>query len=181
MINIASSTHIPVMPEEVLSLMEINPSGNYIDGTCGLGGHSKTILSKLSNNGFLLGLDIDNEAIKICKKNLSVVNSNFHIEKRSYSKFPEVLGELGIERVDGILLDLGLSSMQLSSNNRGFSFQNNDTVDMRFDRSTGETAKALIKRLTEEQLAKIEKVLPLGWAFGDRYSVSQWIGPEKYS
>ena len=60
-----------------------------------------------------------------------------------------------ISKVDGILLDLGLSSMQLSSNNRGFSFQNNDTVDMRFDRSTGETAKALIKRLTEEQLANI--------------------------
>ena len=91
MIDITSSTHIPVMPEEVISLMEINPSGKYIDGTCGLGGHSRTILSSLSNNGFLLGLDIDNEAVKICRKNLSVISSNFHIEKRSYSKFPEVL------------------------------------------------------------------------------------------
>ena len=105
MINIASPTHIPVMPEEVLSFMKINPSGKYIDGTCGLGGHSKTILSNLSNNGFLLGLDIDNEAIKICKKNLSAVNSNFHIEKRSYSKFPEVLDELSIERFDNIVLE----------------------------------------------------------------------------
>ena len=130
MINSTSSTHIPVMSEEVLSFMEINPSGKYIDGTCGLGGHSKTILSNLSNNGFLLGLDIDNEAIKICRKNLSIINSNFHIEKRSYSKFPEVLNELGIERVDGILLDLGLSSLQLDSKNRGFSFMEDSKLDM---------------------------------------------------
>ena len=155
MVNITSSTHIPVMPEEVLSFMEINPSGKYIDGTCGLGGHSKTILSNLSNNGFLLGLDIDNEAIKICKKNLSVVNSNFHIEKRSYSNFPEVLDELGIERVDGILLDLGLSSFQLDSKNRGFSFMEDSKLDMRFNQEGKINAADIINKSSMSELADI--------------------------
>ena len=155
MINITSSKHIPVMPEEVLSFMEINPSGKYIDGTCGLGGHSKTILSNLSNNGFLLGLDIDNEAIKICRKNLSVINSNFHIEKRSYSKFPEVLDELGIERVDGILLDLGLSSLQLDAKNRGFSFMEDSKLDMRFDLEGEINAADIINKSSISELADI--------------------------
>ena len=155
MTNITSSAHIPVMPEEVLSLMEINPSGNYIDGTCGLGGHSKTILSKLSNNGFLLGLDIDNEAIKICRKNLSVISSNFHIEKKSYSNFPEVLGELGIEKVDGILLDLGLSSLQLDSKNRGFSFMEDSKLDMRFNQEGDINAADIINKSSISELADI--------------------------
>ena len=155
MINITSSTHIPVMPEEVLSFMEINPSGKYIDGTCGLGGHSKTILSNLSNNGFLLGLDIDDEAIKICRKRLSGINSNFHIEKRSYFKFPEVLGELGIERVDGILLDLGLSSLQLDAKNRGFSFMEDSKLDMRFDLEGEINAADIINKSSISKLADI--------------------------
>ena len=155
MTNITSSNHIPVMPEEVLSFMEINPSGKYIDGTCGLGGHSKTILSNLSNNGFLLGLDIDNEAIKICRKNLSIINSNFHIEKRSYSKFPEVLNELGIERVDGILLDLGLSSLQLDSKNRGFSFMEDSKLDMRFNQEAKINAADIINKSSMSELADI--------------------------
>ena len=155
MINSTSSTHIPVMPEEVLSFMKINPSGKYIDGTCGLGGHSKAILSNLSNNGFLLGLDIDNEAIKICRKNLSVINSNFHIEKRSYSKFPEVLDELGIDRVDGILLDLGLSSLQLDSENRGFSFMEDSMLDMRFNQEQKINAADIINKSSMSELADI--------------------------
>ena len=155
MINTTSSTHIPVMPEEVLSFMKINPSGKYIDGTCGLGGHSKTILSNLSNNGFLLGLDIDNEAIKICRKNLSIINSNFHIEKRSYSNFPEVLKELGIAKVDGILLDLGLSSLQLDSKNRGFSFMEDSNLDMRFNQKEKINAADIINKSSMSELADI--------------------------
>ena len=144
------------MPEEVLSFMEINPSGKYIDGTCGLGGHSKTILSNLSNNGFLLGLDVDDEAIKVCKKNLSSINSNFHIEKRSYSKFPEVLSELGIKRVDGILLDLGLSSLQLDDKNRGFSFLEEESkLDMRFNQESKINAADIINKSSMSELADI--------------------------
>ena len=155
MTNIASSTHIPVMPEEVLSFMEINPSGKYIDGTCGLGGHSKTILSNLSNNGFLLGLDIDNEAIKICRKNLSTINSNFHIEKMSYSNFPEVLDKLKIKKVDGILLDRGLSSLQLDSKKRGFSFMEDSKLDMRFNQEGKINAADIINKSSMAELADI--------------------------
>ena len=81
---IASNTpnHIPVMPNEVLSLMDLKPRGKYVDGTCGLGGHAEMILSGLSKKGFLLGLDIDKDAIKICKKRLNNFSSNFHIEKK---------------------------------------------------------------------------------------------------
>ncbi len=155
MINIASTSHIPVMPKEVLSFMEVNPSGQYIDGTCGPGGHSKSILSKLSNNGFLLCLDIDNEAIKICRKNLINISPNFHIEKRSYSMFPEVLNELGIEKVDGILLDLGLSSLQLDSKIRGFSFMEDSILDMRFDQQSKNNASDIINKSSMSELADI--------------------------
>ena len=155
MSNITSSTHIPVMPEEVLSFMKVNPSGKYIDGTCGLGGHSEAILSNLSNNGFLLGLDIDDEAIKICRKNLSVISSNFHIAKKSYSNFPEVLNELGIARVDGILLDLGLSSLQLDSKNRGFSFMEDSKLDMRFNQEGEINAADIINKSSMLELADI--------------------------
>ncbi len=153
--NFTYPSHTPVMPEEVLSFMEINPSGKYIDGTCGLGGHSKAILSNLSNNGFLLGLDIDDEAIKICRKNLSIINSNFHIEKRSYSNFPEVLKELGIAKVDGILLDLGLSSLQLDSKNRGFSFMEDSNLDMRFNQKEKINAADIINKSSMSELADI--------------------------
>ena len=105
--------HVPVLSDEVLSFLDIKPGGKYLDGTCGLGGHSEQILSKLSPNGFLIGTDIDNEAIDIARTKLKKVGSNFHIEKCSYSKFPEVLKKLNIDKVDGVLLDLGLSSLQL--------------------------------------------------------------------
>tara|TARA_A100000164_G_C21817113_1_gene728425 strand:+ start:67 stop:951 length:885 start_codon:yes stop_codon:yes gene_type:complete len=152
---ITSPNHIPVMPDEVLSFMQIKPSGKYIDGTCGLGGHSKAILSNLSNNGFLLGLDIDDEAIKICRKNLSIINSNFHIEKKSYSNFPKVLSKLGIKKVDGILLDLGLSSLQLDSKSRGFSFMEDSKLDMRFNQKKGINAAEIINRSSMSELADI--------------------------
>ena len=83
--------HIPVLANEVLSLLEIKPTGKYLDGTCGLGGHSEQILSKLSPNGFLIGTDIDNEAIDIAKTKLKKVGGNFHIDKCSYAQFPKVL------------------------------------------------------------------------------------------
>ena len=155
MTNNTTYDHIPVMPKEVLTFMDIDPNGKYIDGTCGLGGHSKSILSNLSSNGFLLGLDVDSDAIKICKKNLNAINPNFHIEKRSYSKFPEVLNELGIGRVDGILLDLGLSSLQLDSKNRGFSFMEDSKLDMRFNQEGEINAAEIINKSSISELADI--------------------------
>ena len=147
--------HVPVLSNEVLSFLEIKPSGKYLDGTCGLGGHSKQILSKLSPNGFLIGTDIDNEAIDIAKTKLKKVSGNFHIEKCSYSQFPKILKKLNIDKVDGVLLDLGLSSLQLDSKNRGFSFMRDASLDMRFDLDSKIKANDIINRFSEIKLADI--------------------------
>ena len=150
-----SPIHIPVMPNEVLSFMDLNPQGKYVDGTCGLGGHAKMILSGLSKNGFLLGLDIDRDAIEICKNQLSRLGSNFHIEKKSYSELSNILKTLEIGQVDGILLDLGLSSLQLDSQSRGFSFMETSYLDMRFDQDSRIDAAKLINKSSESEIADI--------------------------
>ena len=150
-----SPKHIPVMPNEVLSLMDFKPEGKYVDGTCGLGGHAKIILSGLSKKGFLLGLDIDRDAIKICKNELSRISSNFHIEKKSYSELSNTLKSLEIGQVDGILLDLGLSSLQLDSQSRGFSFMETSYLDMRFDQDSKIDAAKLINESSESEIANI--------------------------
>ena len=147
--------HVPVLSNEVLSLLEIKPAGKYLDGTCGLGGHSEQILSKLSSNGFLIGTDIDNQAINIAKTKLKKVSDNFYIEKCSYSQFPKVLEKLNINKVDGVLLDLGLSSLQLDSKDRGFSFMRNASLDMRFDLDSKIKANDIINRSSEVELANI--------------------------
>ena len=149
------SIHIPVMPEEVISFLDIQPDGIYVDGTCGLGGHSKLILSNLSSDGFLISIDLDQSAIEICKENLNAQNSKLHIEKNSYSNLPIILDHLGVKKVDGILLDLGLSSMQLDSIDRGFSFSKDSYLDMRFDQSSATSAADLINNSTESELADI--------------------------
>ena len=155
MIGSNTPDHIPVMPNEVLSLMDLNPNGKYVDGTCGLGGHAKIILSALSKKGFLIGLDIDNDALKICKKRLNNFSSNFHIEKKSYSELSSILKSLEIDQVDGILLDLGLSSLQLDSQSRGFSFKESSSLDMRFDQDSGVDAADIINKSSESEIADI--------------------------
>lgn len=155
MIGSNTPDHIPVMPNEVLSLMDLNPNGKYVDGTCGLGGHAKIILSALSKKGFLVGLDIDNDALKICKKRLNNFSSNFHIEKKSYSELSSILKSLEIDHVDGILLDLGLSSLQLDSQSRGFSFKESSSLDMRFDQDSRVDAADIINKSSESEIADI--------------------------
>ena len=155
MISSNTPNHIPVMPNEVLSLMDLKPRGKYVDGTCGLGGHAGMILSSLSKKGFLLGLDIDKDAIKICKKRLDNFSSNFHIEKKSYSELSSILKILEIGQVDGILLDLGLSSLQLDSQSRGFSFKESSSLDMRFDQDSRINASSIINKSSESEIADI--------------------------
>ena len=155
MIGSDTPDHIPVMPNEVLSLMDLNPNGKYVDGTCGLGGHAKIILSALSKKGFLVGLDIDNDALKICEKRLNNFSSNFHIEKKSYSELSSILKSLKIDQVDGILLDLGLSSLQLDSQSRGFSFKESYSLDMRFDQDSRVDAADIINKSSESEIADI--------------------------
>ena len=149
------SIHIPVMPDEVISFLDIKPDGTYVDGTCGLGGHSKLILNELSLEGSLISVDLDQRAIEICKDNLSEYSSGLHIKKGSYSSLPIILGGLGINKVNGFLLDLGLSSMQLDSKDRGFSYSRDSYLDMRFDQSHTTSAADIINKATETELADI--------------------------
>ncbi len=150
-----NQAHIPVMTKEVMSFLDINPNGKYVDGTCGLGGHSKLIQNELSKDGILIALDIDNIAIQSCKSSLSETNSKLYIKKKSYSDLPIVLNHLKINKVNGILLDLGLSSIQLDSENRGFSYKKDSYLDMRFDQENKIDAASIINTSSESELANI--------------------------
>ena len=148
-------THVPVMPNEVLSHLNILKDGIYLDGTIGLGGHANMILSQLSVKGRLIGIDRDEEALRICKKSLSSSNSSLSLLNQSYHNINSILDYLEIEKVNGILLDLGISSLQLDSIDRGFSFNNDASLDMRFDRSQKKTANHIINKTPEKILANI--------------------------
>ena len=150
-----SQYHIPVMTSEVLEFLNLKMDGVYIDGTIGTGGHTNEILSNLSSRAKVIGLDRDSDALEISKKRLINFKKQISLHHSSYHHISNIMKLNNISKVDGILLDLGLSSMQLNTKNRGFSFQKNDRIDMRFDQSSGETANELIKRLTQEQLADI--------------------------
>ena len=153
--RIKNPLHTPVLPNEVVSFFNINPNGVYVDGTCGLGGHSKLILNNLSENGSLIAIDLDQDAIKESQLNLNNKISKIHFENNSYSNLPEILKKLNINSVDGILLDLGLSSMQLDSLDRGFSYSKNSNLDMRFNQNSRLNAETLINSSTEKELADI--------------------------
>ena len=147
--------HIPVMTSEVLKLLNLKKDGTYIDGTIGAGGHTFEILSKLSTKGKVIGLDRDIFALELSHQKLFSFKRQINLHHSSYHKIPNIMKKNNISGVDGILLDLGLSSMQLDLEDRGFSFQKNSRVDMRFDQTKGETAFELINRLNKEELANI--------------------------
>ena len=151
----ATKTHIPVMPKEVLSHLNVQEDGIYVDGTIGLGGHSQLILSQLSPKGHLIGVDRDAEALKICKKRLSSYHSSLSLFNKSYHKINSILDGLKIEKVNGILLDLGLSSLQLGSKDRGFSYKTNCDLDMRFDKSQKKNAFNIVNNIPEKMLADL--------------------------
>ena len=151
----ATKTHIPVMPKEVLSHLNVKKDGIYVDGTIGLGGHSELILSQLSSKGHLIGVDRDAEALKICKKRLSSYHSSLSLFNKSYHKINSILDSLEIEKVNGILLDLGLSSLQLESKDRGFSYKTDCDLDMRFNRSQKKSAFNIVNNLPEKMLADL--------------------------
>ena len=147
--------HIPVMLTEVLEYLNLQPNGTYLDGTVGTGGHATQILNQLSGNGKLIGIDRDAEALKLCNTLLGASARPYLTFQSSYHRLPEILDQSGISAVNGILLDLGLSSIQLGSETRGFAFESTGNLDMRFDGNTGETAVDLIARSSEKELADI--------------------------
>jgi len=147
--------HIPVMLSEVIQHLNLQRDGVYLDGTVGAGGHATQILDHLSSHGRLIGLDRDAEALDICNNRFGASARPISTHQKSYHQFPEILQALDVPEVNGILLDLGLSSMQLDSDTRGFAFESEGDLDMRFNGNAGETASDLISQLSEQDLADI--------------------------
>lgn len=146
--------HKPVLLNECIEGLEIKPNGIYVDGTLGGAGHSKEILKKLSQDGMLIGIDRDEEALLAAKNNLSQFQNVKYVHG-NHDDIKKILNNLNIEKVDGILLDLGVSSYQLDERNRGFSYLGSNDLDMRMDKTQRLTAKEVVNNYKEEHLANI--------------------------
>ena len=143
------SAHITVMLEEAVDGLAIQPSGIYVDGTFGRGGHSRKILERLGNKGRLIALDRDLAAVSSAA---SIQDARFQIVHRHFAEMEDALRGLGISNVDGILLDLGISSPQIDIGERGFSFRFDGPLDMRMDQTNGQTAAEFIAVATEKKI-----------------------------
>lgn len=144
--------HQSVLLEESIQMLNIDPSGLYIDGTFGVGGHSKLILSKLSENGLLLGFDKDWLAVKLGDL-IAARDHRFVMTHSPFSKIKEFIQNRRFTRlVDGILLDLGMSALQLNDISRGFSFMKDGPLDMRMDISTGQSAACWLSKASEREI-----------------------------
>ena len=146
--------HNPVLLKECIEGLKIKPDGIYVDGTLGGGGHSKKILENLSENGILIGIDRDMDALESTKEKLKEY-SNVKYIHANHDEIKEVLKDLQIQKVDGILLDLGVSSYQLDEKERGFSYLGSNELDMRMDKSQQLNAKIVVNTYPEEELARI--------------------------
>ena len=167
--------HISVLLNETVDGLNINPDGIYVDGTMGGGGHSGAILKRL-NRGKLIGFDRDMTAINVCRERLSEFGERVEFVNRNFFEIKDVLSEMGIEGIDGAVLDLGVSSYQLDTASRGFSYQHDAPLDMRMNESDPVSAKDIVNSYSEEQLADII------WRYGeDRWSkrIAQFIVAER--
>ncbi|MHC1696578.1 MAG: 16S rRNA (cytosine(1402)-N(4))-methyltransferase RsmH [Geobacteraceae bacterium] len=153
--------HISVLYEEVFHYLQPHSGGVYVDGTLGGAGHARGILESSAPDGILLGFDRDREALAAAAERLAAYGERIRLFHENYAFLPEVLAREGIASIDGMLLDVGVSSHQLDKAERGFSFQQDAPLDMRMDGSTGRSAADLVNSLSEKEL---EQVL---WDFGE--------------
>jgi 16S rRNA (cytosine1402-N4)-methyltransferase len=135
--------------------MRPHSPGRYVDGTVGAGGHARGILEACAPEGQLLGFDLDPQALALARETLAPFGRRAHLVQASYTSLPHQLLQIGWEAVDGVLLDLGLSSMQLDTPERGFSFQHDAPLDMRFSPSNPVSAASLVNGLDEDELADL--------------------------
>ena len=147
--------HQPVMVQEVLESLSVTRGGTYIDGTVGEGGHAEAILGLATPEGRLLGLDLDDGALVTAEARLERWQDSVLLVKRSYSHMDDVASQTDLGQVDGVLLDLGLSSFQLEASGRGFSFRQDEPLDMRFDASEGTTAQDIANTYPQDRLTSI--------------------------
>ena len=146
--------HIPVLLNECIEGLNIRKNGIYVDGTLGGAGHSKKIATALENTGTLIGIDRDEEAIKKAKDTLKQFTNVIYVQD-NHDNIKEIIEKLNIDKVDGILLDLGVSSYQIDEETRGFSYIKNSPLDMRMDRTQELTAEKVVNEYPEEKLADI--------------------------
>ncbi|MBE6916254.1 MAG: 16S rRNA (cytosine(1402)-N(4))-methyltransferase RsmH [Ruminococcaceae bacterium] len=159
-----SQEHKPVLFAETIELLDIRPDGIYVDGTLGRAGHASAILSRLGKDGRLVGIDKDHEAIAAAEK-VFTRDARVTLVRADFRNIADVLKEAGVDRVDGILLDLGVSSPQLDDASRGFSYMADAPLDMRMDRRQSYDAYELVNFASEEELKRIL------WDYGEeRYA-----------
>lgn len=149
--------HVSVLLQETIDGLAVKPDGIYVDGTTGGGGHSYEICKRLGKNGRLIGIDQDAEALAAAEKRLEPFAGIVTLVKSNYAQMKEVLKQLGIEKVDGIVLDLGVSSYQLDNAERGFSYREDAPLDMRMDREQTLTARDIVNDYPESELYRIIK------------------------
>jgi len=151
-------SHKPVMLEECMQGLALKAGGVYFDGTVGGGGHSYEILKRTAPNGRLIATDLDDEAIQAASARLQSFDGRYTIYKSNYKDFERVFSEAGVEKIDGALLDFGISSHQIDDEDRGFSYRMASApLDMRMDQSAPLTAEIVLNTYSEERIAKILK------------------------
>ncbi|MFA5351039.1 MAG: 16S rRNA (cytosine(1402)-N(4))-methyltransferase RsmH [Candidatus Omnitrophota bacterium] len=152
--------HIPVMLHEVIDYLALAPGQIIVDATIGTGGHSLEILKKITPGGRLIGIDRDEDSLAICRQRLSEFSGSCEFVHANFVDLDQVLEKLGIEKIDGIVFDLGISTYQLKDVERGFSFQQEGPLDMRLDKSSYISAYDLVNNLNENEISHML------WSFG---------------
>jgi len=147
--------HDPVMVKEAVEMLAVRKGGIYVDGTVGSGGHARAVLENLAGEGMLVGIDRDRDALALAASVLKPWAGHCRLAHGNFADLKSLLESFGIRKVDGILLDLGMSSMQVDQAERGFSFMKDGPLDMRMDRSLKTDAARLIEEMSEEELARI--------------------------
>ena len=147
--------HKSVMLDEVLNALDVKPEGTYLDCTLGGAGHARAIGERLNERGLLIGLDQDEDAITAATENLSGLACDVRIVRGNFSELNAILDDLGIDKIDGATFDLGISSYQIDTANRGFSYMHDAPLDMRMDRRRTLTARDVINSYDEDRLIKI--------------------------
>lgn len=164
--------HVPVLLNQTIEHLAIKPDGIYVDCTLGGGGHSQAIINKLGPKGLLIGIDQDESAIKAASQRLGQCEARFKAVHANYKDITRIVTSLGFKEIDGVIFDLGVSSHQLDTSKRGFSYKHDAPLDMRMDQSNQLTAKDLVNNLSEKELADII------WRYGEeRWSkrIAQFI------
>jgi 16S rRNA (cytosine1402-N4)-methyltransferase len=150
----AGDVHVPVLLEEAVAALAVRPDGTYVDATFGRGGHARAILARLGPSGHLVGVDRD-PAAESAAHALAVHEPRFVFRRAWFSELPDVIAGLALAQVDGVLLDLGISSPQIDDAARGFSFRNDGPLDMRMDPARGESAAEFVARATVRELTEV--------------------------